>query len=310
MNDISASLENYPESKRTILMNEYKLTNVQPSPVDVRDHIANLPQVVRLPIEIDLKPYVYEVENQFTYSSCTANAGCSALELLYNKHKTPVDLSRFFLYYYTRKLGGMTGDVGAYPRDIGKALKTYGVCRELTWDYTSANLANEPTDEAKIEALQYKIESYEQLTGDKLQQIKNAVAQEIPVLLTMQIHEGLYRLGNNWKEHMWDYTTTAENPIKGSHEVLVIGYDDVSQRLLVENSWGPGWADGGYFGIPYELLTTNVIGELWILNPDFSLEHKNDTLPPDPESPKRFDKKLIIIAAIIFALVLISHFLM
>jgi C1A family cysteine protease len=30
-----------------------------------------------------------------------------------------------------------------------------------------------------------------------------------------------------------------------------VGYDDREGRLIVRNSWGPLWGEGGYFTLPY-----------------------------------------------------------
>jgi hypothetical protein len=43
------------------------------------------------------------------------------------------------------------------------------------------------------------------------------------------------------------------------HAVACIGYDDDSQRFLCENSWGPKWGDGGFFGIPYEYFSAKSV---------------------------------------------------
>lgn len=252
---------------------------LRPSPKDLRDHISAITVPTDLPASVDLKPDVVEVEDQLQYNSCTANAGCSALELMYNIKGRVYDLSRFFLYYYVRKLGNIAGDEGAYPRDIARALRNYGVCREETWLYESYNLNVEPSTEAQTEAVPFKIISYEQLFGNRILQMKSAVAQGIPVLLTMQVHYEFYYLSGDWKTHDWDSKTTTVNTLDGYHEVLVIGYDDETQRFLVQNSWGPDWGDGGFFGIPYNKINTEAIGELWIVNPNYSLE----TLPvPEP----------------------------
>jgi hypothetical protein len=54
----------------------------------------------------------------------------------------------------------------------------------------------------------------------------------------------------NWKQSTWEL---ASDPL-GSHCMVVIGYDDVSRRLLVQNSWGNAWGDGGFFGFPYDYV--------------------------------------------------------
>jgi len=50
----------------------------------------------------------------------------------------------------------------------------------------------------------------------------------------------------------------------GGHAVLVVGYDDTAKRFVVRNSWGAGWAMGGYFTIPYDYYTdSNLADDLW-----------------------------------------------
>jgi C1A family cysteine protease len=285
------------------------LDKVRASIPDVRDHIAKLPVASIIPAFVDMKPDVLEVEDQGSYGSCTANAGCSALELMYNQRKVKYDFSRLYLYYYTRQLSGLTGDNGAYPRDIGKALNKYGVCLEPTWDYTAADLEAEPSAEAKAEAAKFKIVAYEQLPalGDKVQQIKNAVAQGIPVLLTMIVHHNFMTLsGSTWKNHWWNTVTSAVNPVAGAHEVLVIGYDDATQRLLVENSWGPNWGDGGFFGMPYSFVNSDEVGELWVLTPNYNAKPEPVVPPLPPPSPvDRNDKIWLAATGAIFIIVIV-----
>ena len=46
----------------------------------------------------------------------------------------------------------------------------------------------------------------------------------------------------------------GEQPL-GGHAVLAVGYDDAKQVLIVRNSWGTAWGDGGYFYMPYAIVT-------------------------------------------------------
>jgi hypothetical protein len=46
----------------------------------------------------------------------------------------------------------------------------------------------------------------------------------------------------------------ANDQLQGGHAVVAVGFDEAEQRLLVRNSWGLGWADGGYAWLPYEYL--------------------------------------------------------
>jgi C1A family cysteine protease len=283
--------------------------NLLPSPPDERDHIASI-NIVSTPESVDLKPWADEVENQFQFGSCTANAGVSALELMYKQKGVEVDLSRLYLYYWTRRLGGITADTGAYPRDIGKALKEYGTTYEINYPYTADNLNKEPPADIVSAAAKFKIESYERLYAIggtlKLLQIKNALAQGIPVLINFEVFQGVFNLIGPWKNHSWNYVPSGTNPSQGWHEVLCIGYDDVSQRLLCENSWGPGWGDGGFFGIPYDMVDEPQFGEMWILNPNYNISVDDQPVPPPVEEPSWLSVNRAFVAVAIGMILMIT----
>jgi C1A family cysteine protease len=49
--------------------------------------------------------------------------------------------------------------------------------------------------------------------------------------------------------------------------MLVIGYNDLSKRYLVMNSWGKEWGKNGYCYIPYSYLhDTNLTFDRWIID--------------------------------------------
>jgi C1A family cysteine protease len=54
--------------------------------------------------------------------------------------------------------------------------------------------------------------------------------------------------------------------VLGGHAVLVVGYDDASERFRVRNSWGTGWGQAGYFTMPYAYLTdSGLSSDFWTL---------------------------------------------
>lgn len=75
----------------------------------------------------------------------------------------------------------------------------------------------------------------------------------VPVIMAFNVRMDFYNLRDqrDWRQHTWD----AYGPVgQTDHWVCIVGYDDAAQRFLVENSWGPGWGDGGFFGLPYSLF--------------------------------------------------------
>lgn len=286
----------------------YKLNNVQKSLPDDRDKIF-IAQATNLPKSVDLKEWADEVEDQYTLNSCTGNAGVSALEIMYKRNGLEKDFSRLFLYWYIRELGNIVGDEGGYPRDIGKALHKFGVCYEKTWPYLTSTVNTEPSGESITEAIPYRINKYERIVGDNvtvLNDIKTALAQGIPVLASMFVHDDFMSLSGDWKGHDWNTRTN----ITGGHQVLVIGYDDLSQRLLAENSWGNRWGDGGFFGVPYRMIGDNFT-EWWILSdvgvPNIPVEDfKEDENMKEKTNPIKIILAVAVVAVVVVTLWLTS----
>lgn len=245
------------------------ILNLFPSKEDSRDLIAKYFNCdeEKLPVKVDLMPDVEEIENQYDTNSCTANAAATALEIMYKRAGIKIDFSRMYIYWHIRQLGKIRGDVGGYPRDIGKALAKYGACEEKDWEFNESNLHKQPSEELVKKALQHKIDEYSKISAwtneGLVKEIKTYLANGIPVLVTMkncvEFKNSLF--GNSWREHIWfPYIRN------GAHQVLFIGYDDTAQRFLGANSWGPKWGDGGFFGAPYSMVGSNQqeFFEFWV----------------------------------------------
>lgn len=222
---------------------------------------------------VDLLPDVFEVEDQGALGTCTANAGLSALELMYKRAGDPQDFSRLYLYYWERANMGLKGDTGADPVQITRVLADRGVCLEATWPYDPALLDVQPSAAAEAEAGQYRIHGAEfiQLAVADLdtiiERIRSSLCAGIPVLQTSLILRDFMNLKDqkDWRTQKFSMTTSETNVPLGSHETLIIGYDDSVQMFLCQNSWGPDWGDGGFFGVPYAYMGNAWISQLWFL---------------------------------------------
>lgn len=210
---------------------------------------------------VDLMPDVVEIEDQLYTSSCTANAGVSAMELIYHRAlKVKLDFSRAFLYWYEREIEGKLGqDTGARMDSIGKVLVNRGVCFESTMPF---DIMTQPSVEADAEAVTYKINSFNRLLSTDaalLSQIRSLLDKGSPVLASIKCCKSFQEIKNgawNDKNPQWSWEISETNPIVGNHAVLIIGYDDEARELLIQNSWGPNWGDGGFCGFPYDAMKT------------------------------------------------------
>jgi C1A family cysteine protease len=56
--------------------------------------------------------------------------------------------------------------------------------------------------------------------------------------------------------------------VLGGHAVVAIGYKLIRRQLYFEcrNSWGPDWADGGYFWLPASYATSHSLArDFWVI---------------------------------------------
>jgi len=52
----------------------------------------------------------------------------------------------------------------------------------------------------------------------------------------------------------------------GGHAIMIVGYDEYSQRFIVRNSWGIGWGQAGYFTISYAyFLNPGLSNDFWTI---------------------------------------------
>jgi C1A family cysteine protease len=245
---------------------------------DARDYYAHttqafsLVQPSTLPTSVDLRPYCSQVEDQGQLGSCTGNALVGAMELLENKYKlnesneTFTDFSRLFVYYNERSFEGTVNqDAGALISDGIKSLYTYGICTETTWPYQAYRFANKPSDDAYTEAATRKISAYARVNRDNgIEGIKQVLASGYPIVFGFMVYDA-FESEEVAQTGILNMPTTSEK-CQGGHAVLMVGYDDATQRVIVRNSWGNRWGQGGYFTMPYEyIINRNLTSDMWTI---------------------------------------------
>jgi len=145
---------------------------------DLRDYTVGQPEIKEmatglklagpapaLPASTDLRAWCSPIENQLGLGSCTANAGMGVVEYFerraFGKY---IDGSRLFLYKTTRNLMGVTGDTGAWLRNVMGALVLCGVPAERYWPYTEKPGAEPDGFDREPPAFVYSIaDNYEAL---------------------------------------------------------------------------------------------------------------------------------------------------
>lgn len=202
-----------------------------------------------LPSKVDGRKFCTPIGDQGKLGSCTAWAmGRGLTEYLEKQAGKPsVSLSPLFLYYQERVLrGSVNQDSGATITDGMQVLDETGIAEESTWPYDILQFKVKPAADAYETAAKHKVTTAKNLYG--FDDVKTALAAGQPVAFGFNVYE-------NIRGVKADGLLPARKPtdrMLGGHAVLAVGYDDEKQVVIVRNSWGTKWADGGYFYFPYD----------------------------------------------------------
>ncbi|BAY48546.1 hypothetical protein SAMD00079811_61710 [Scytonema sp. HK-05] len=234
-----------------------------------------------LPEFVDLSYWCSPVEDQGALNSCTAHAAIALIEYAQKKSSdTYIDGSPRFLYKVTRSLMQREGDSGASVRDTMKAMVAFGVCPEQYWTYEEDKFDEEPTPFCYSFAENYKTLKYFRLDYASisrytlLAQVKVLLASEIPCIFGFTLYNSVYDEFNVQKGHI--PLPHKRDKVIGGHTVVAVGYHDRKKiengdgteaegALLIRNSWGTRWGQGGYGWLPYDYITQGLTADWWSL---------------------------------------------
>src|SRR6266404_1889559 len=222
---------------------------------DSRDLLYGLvrkPSIVPLPPRVDLRPFCPPVQDQGDLGSCTAHALAGAFAFLRlkelreaGKALTNIDVSRLFIYYSERAIENtIESDAGAMLRDGIKSMAKQGVCSEDLWPCKVSKFASKPGAKAYRQAVRHKITAYARL-HTLLPDMKQCLADGFPFVFGFTVYES-FESAEVAKTGVMQMPGKDEREI-GGHAVLAVGYEDMTQRLIVKNSWGTDWAEAGFF---------------------------------------------------------------
>ena len=232
------------------------------------------------PVSVDLREWCSPVEDQGMLGSCTAHAGVGIIE--YYERKSfgrHIDASRLFLYKVTRNLMKMKGDTGAYLRITMGAMVLFGVPPEEYWPYMDdeKDFDKEPSSFCYAFAQSYQTLKYftHDPPGTKseeiLKKIKAYLIKGHPAMFGFTVYNSIEQAD---KTGGIPFPSSKER-IEGGHAIVAIGYDDkmkiknkyggveTNGALLIRNSWGKGWGEGGYGWLPYEYILKGLAEDFW-----------------------------------------------
>jgi len=233
-----------------------------------------------MPSSVDLRKWCPPIEDQGQIGSCTAQAGVGMVEYYekraFGKH---IDASRLFLYKATRNLSQLHGDSGASIRSTMGALVLFGVPPEKYWPYTDKDPDFDKEPSAFFYSFAENYKSIKYFRHDTpglseeavLESVKKTLVAGIPTMFGFTVYDSINQADSTGKI---PFPCNTER-VLGGHAVVAVGYDDklkikntgcdVSAKgaMLIRNSWGEEWGDGGYGWLPYEFLFRELSVDFW-----------------------------------------------
>jgi C1A family cysteine protease len=223
------------------------------------ERVKNYSVSTPLPGNVDLRSKIPVMYDQGNLGSCTANALCYSY-VYDDKTWSP---SRLFLYYNERVLDkDINEDAGSTLTQGINALEKYGVCSEKLWPYNINNFAVKPPTNAYTEGAKHEV-----LTAARVQQtmtsMKGCLNSGFPFVVGIEIYESFESpIANN--TGYVPMPNPKSEQLLGGHAVICVGYNDARSVWIMQNSWGTGWGDKGYFYLPYNyLLSSTLAGDMW-----------------------------------------------
>lgn len=269
-------------------------TEEQPEIKDMAKLLNVLPakkMALAAPASVDLRPWCSPIEDQGNLGSCTAHAGVGVVEYFENRaFGNHIDGSRLFVYKATRNLMGVVGDTGSWLRNTMGALALCGVPPEIYWPYTTVKQPG-PGGQRTFDD---EPSSFVYAVADNFEALKyfchDPIGQNIPsttVLASVKkyLAAGIPSMFGFFGFPSFNYSNVpggipypcpGEKAVWG-HAIVAVGYDDKKKikntlcnitttgALLIRNSWGTSWGDGGYGWLPYDYVLKRFALDFWSL---------------------------------------------
>ncbi|WP_405135604.1 C1 family peptidase [Nocardia sp. NBC_01388] len=217
--------------------------------------ILHLSTISESPAEFSLRQYALPAGDQGQVGACVAWAtGYTGYGVLMNEMNiSGGPMAPMFIYSQIAKGHdyGTSASV-ALPMEWREGNDTKSDYWQGDFDYTT-----QPDAKEFANAAHYKLSGAKDLfSGDKVANIKMAIAAGLPVPIGFDARESFMNLNSGNSR----YSPAPGEAVLGGHEVTIVGYD--ANGVTLENSWGPGWGDNGFFTAPWSFITGGDIAEI------------------------------------------------
>ena len=90
--------------------------------------------------------------------------------------------------------------------------------------------------------------------GADINQVKVALSQGYPVAGALAVFSGCWESSLVNKDNPYIQLPKQTHKYRGSHAIVLTGFDDVQESFLLKNSWSQDWGKEGSAWIPYEYV--------------------------------------------------------
>ncbi|MBV8538546.1 MAG: C1 family peptidase [Alphaproteobacteria bacterium] len=242
-----------------------------PDDADARDYRYAPPRLRTVPTKVSLRDAFPPAFYQGQLNSCAANAVAAAIQYDRIKQDLPsctLTPSRLFIYYNARALEGRVArNAPTRVRNVVKGVAKYGACFEGKladqWPYVIKRFKRKPRPRCFKAARKDRAVRYSRLARN-IDHLKACLASGYPFVFGFWAYHSIEtkKVGRTGTIPL----PKAHEKPRGGHVVLAVGYDDTKRQILIRNSWGTKWGQGGYGTMPYAyVLNPDLASDFWTI---------------------------------------------
>jgi C1A family cysteine protease len=213
------------------------------------DKIFSVTSPEKQVVSFSLASKVTIILDQGNLGSCVSNAFA---QYIHTNTSNNVLISRLYHYYTGRLLSGLSNleDTGLDIRTACTIISSVGACPESTWPYNVSKFSKMPPITAFQGSKYFKSYSYSFITQNLTSIQKYLTTTNSPIIFGINVYSSFMTnaVGNNGIVPMPNKNTET---YQGGHCMLIVGFNNTTQKFLCVNSWGNAWgcnANGGTTG--------------------------------------------------------------
>ena len=130
-------------------------------------------------------------------------------------------------------------------------LKTVGALPIGEFAFDAGFCGRVPTPDELKSAARYRIKAWSAFDASNIETVKQQIVAGSAVMFGMRTGPGLRALKG-------DKALEADESSGEGHQMVAVGYDDAKQALMIQNSWGTNWGNGGYGWFSYDFWKSRV----------------------------------------------------